>query len=48
MGDAHRGIGGVHMLPPGPAGSHGINANIVWINVNIHILRFRQYRHCGR
>ena len=43
MGDAHRAIRLVHMLPARARGAIGINAQILVFDLHIHFLRFRQY-----
>jgi len=49
MGDAHRAIRLVHMLPTGTRGAIGINAQILVFDLHINFLCFRQHgnRHRG-
>src|SRR6185369_4596032 len=45
MGDAHRTVGGVHALAAGTTGSEDVDAEIVGVDLDIDLLRFRQHRY---
>mmetsp|Transcript_23803 Transcript_23803/g.42889 ORF Transcript_23803/g.42889 Transcript_23803/m.42889 type:complete len:276 (+) Transcript_23803:2041-2868(+) len=47
VGDADRGIGGVHVLPASARGAHGIDANVAGVHLDIHIFGLWQDRDSG-
>ena len=48
MGDAHGGIGLVHVLAPGAGGPVGVDAQVGGVDVDLHVLGLGQHRHGGR
>ena len=48
MGDAHGAVGGVDALPAGPAGAVDVDAEVLFVDCDIDILRLGQHGDGGR
>ena len=47
VGDAHGGVGGVDALPAGAAGAVDVDAEVLLLDVDVHLLDLGQHRHGG-
>ena len=48
MGDAHRGIGRVHALPAGTGRAEHVDAQLFFVDVDVHLVGFGQHGHGHR